>query len=65
MGCLLYELISRRVGEAVVLAWMTGRKHVISSFLAKARSGLGSGSGKGLMWDVDPGGMEARGFLQG
>ena len=59
------ELIGRRVGEAVVLACITGRKHVISSFLAKARSGLGSGSGRGLMWVADPRGMEAWGFLQG
>lgn len=65
MGCLLCELMGRRAGEAVVLVWMTGRKPVISSFLAKARSGLGPGSGRRLMWDADPRGMEARGFLQG
>lgn len=64
MGFLLCELIDRRVGEAVVVASVTGRKHVISLFLAKARSGQGSGSGWGLMWDADPGGMEARDFLQ-
>lgn len=48
------EPIGRRVGEAQVVASMTGRKHVISLFLAKARSGLGSGAGRGLMWDADP-----------
>lgn len=58
------ELIDRCVGEAVVVALVTERKHVISSFLVKARSGLGSGSGRGLMWDADPGGLDARGFLQ-
>lgn len=65
MGYLLCELIGRHVGEAVVWVWVTGRKHVISSFLAKVRSGLGSGSGRCLMWDAGPRGMEARGFLQG
>lgn len=57
------EPTGRRVGEAQVVASVTGRKHVISLFLAKARSGLGSGAGRGLMWDADPGGMEARDFL--
>lgn len=47
----------------MVVASVTGRKYVIFSFLAKARSGLGSGSGRVLMWDAGPGGMEARGFL--
>ena len=48
MGCLLCELPGRRVGEAVVVASMTGRKYVISSFLAKAGSDLGSDSGRGF-----------------
>lgn len=48
MGCLLCKLPGRRVGEGVVVASMTGRKHVISSFLAKAGSDLGSDSGRGF-----------------
>lgn len=64
-GCMMCELIGRRVGKAVVWACITGRKPVISSFRAKARSGLGSGSGRGLMWGADPRGMGAWGFLEG
>lgn len=48
----------------MVVASMTGRKHVISSLLAKARSGLGHAQAGVLMWDAVPRGMEARGFLQ-
>lgn len=48
----------------MVMASMTGMKHVISSLLAKARSGLGQAQAGVLMWDAVPGGMEARGFLQ-
>lgn len=58
------ELTDRQVGGAVVVASMTGRKHVISSLLAKARSGLGHAQAGVLMWDAVPRGMEARGFLQ-
>lgn len=32
----------------MVVASMTGRKHITSSFLAEARSGLGSGSARGF-----------------
>lgn len=48
----------------MVVVSVTGRKHVISSVLAKARSGLGQAQAGVLMWDTVPGGMEARGFLQ-
>lgn len=48
----------------MVVALVTEGKCVISSFLVKMRSGLGSGSGRGLMWDADPGGLDARDFLQ-